>query len=263
LAMWASVEASEAWNHVAPSRQAISLETAIRLPNALAGAATTVVLFGVAELLFGSSVAAMTALFWAFDVNVIGINRIGKEDTFLLFFFLLAIWCYERAKHIGVTDPAGAQTYYTASGGAFGLMLASKYFPHYLGIYALFNVLADRSPGANKPNRTRHYAAMALAFLAVNVVALHPATWLYWVHYVGGHMTAHPGYPYAGHIYANSPVFAAGGVPATFYGHLLATKVPLVVLGAAVAGLIGIVRRPRERGHVLLLVWMFMFLVPY
>ena len=142
-------------------------------------------------------------------------------------------------------------------------MLASKYFPHYLGIYALFNVLADRNPGANKPNRARHYAAMAIAFLAVNVVALHPATWLYWFHYVGGDMTAHHGYSYAGRIYANTALYAAGGVPATFYGHLLATKVPLVVLGAAVSGLIDIVRRRRERGPMLLLVWAFLFLVPY
>jgi hypothetical protein len=263
LAMWASVDASEAWNHIAPSSEAMSLETAVRLPNALAGAATTVVLFGVADLLFGSAVAAMTALFWAFDVNVIGINRIGKEDTFLLFFFLLAIWCYERAKHVGVTDPAGAQWYYTASGGAFGLMLASKYFPHYLGIYALFNVLADRNPGANKPNRARHYAAMAIAFLAVNAVVLHPATWVYGVHYLAGDMNAHHGHPYAGQVYANSGLFADGGVPPTFYLHLLVTKIPLVVLGAAIAGVIDIVRRRRERGPLLLLVWAFMFLVPY
>ena len=47
LAMWASVDASEAWNHIAPASQAVSLETAIRLPNAVAGAATTAVLFGL------------------------------------------------------------------------------------------------------------------------------------------------------------------------------------------------------------------------
>src|SRR5215471_1664189 len=79
LAMWASVETTSAWNRVAPASQGVSLETAIRLPNALAGAATTAVLFGIAELLFGTPVAMMAAIFWAFDVNVIGINRIGKE----------------------------------------------------------------------------------------------------------------------------------------------------------------------------------------
>ncbi|HJZ70148.1 MAG TPA: glycosyltransferase family 39 protein [Vicinamibacterales bacterium] len=263
LAMWASVEAASTWNRIAPADDAIPLETAIRLPNAVAGAATGVVLFGVADLLFGAPVAAMAALFWAFDVNVISINRIGKEDTFLLFFFLVAIWCYERAKRIGLSDPAMAQTWYTASGGAFGLMLASKYFPHYLGIYALFNVFADRHPGANRPNKLRHYAAMAMTFIAVNPVVLHPATWLYWLHYVQGDMLTHHGHPYAGEIYANTGLFAVGAVPPTFYVHLLATKIPLVVLGATVAGLIELVRRRRERGATLLLMWLFLFLVPY
>src|SRR5437762_9012727 len=53
LAMWASVEAAGAWNRIAPVDAAIPAETAIRLPNALAGAAIPAVLFGVADLLFG------------------------------------------------------------------------------------------------------------------------------------------------------------------------------------------------------------------
>jgi len=81
-------------------------------------------------------------------VNAIATSRIGKEDTFLLFFFLLAVWCYERAKRQGVTDPSGAQRWYAGSGVAFGLMLASKYMPGYLPIYALFNTMTDRDPGA-------------------------------------------------------------------------------------------------------------------
>ena len=85
------------WNrHVPPDRQ-VSLETAIRLPNRRAGAAITLVLFGIAQLLFGDLVALMASLFWAFDVNAIAMNRLGKEDTFLLFFFLIAV-CLLRAR---------------------------------------------------------------------------------------------------------------------------------------------------------------------
>jgi predicted membrane-bound dolichyl-phosphate-mannose-protein mannosyltransferase len=105
LAMWASVDVAQTWNRVAPPAQAMSLETALRLPNAIAGAATTLVLFGVADLLFGGAVAVAASLIWAFDVNAIAINRIGKEDTFLLLFFLLAVFCYERAKRLGGADP--------------------------------------------------------------------------------------------------------------------------------------------------------------
>ena len=109
LAMWGSVSLSDAWNRTAPDGLAIPLETALRLPNAIAGAATTLVVFGVADLLFGGTVAAVAAALWAFDINAIAINRIGKEDTFLLLFFMLAVFCYERAKRLGSYDLRTAQ----------------------------------------------------------------------------------------------------------------------------------------------------------
>src|SRR5262245_44273565 len=98
LAMWCSVDLANRWNGIAPAGRAVSFETAIRIPNAVAGSLTTAVLFGVADVLFGPAVAVLAALLWALDVNAIAINRIGKEDTFLLLFFLTAVWCYERAK---------------------------------------------------------------------------------------------------------------------------------------------------------------------
>src|SRR3954467_3334474 len=101
----------------------MSIETAIRLPNAVAGAVTTLALYGVADLLFGGAAAVTAALIWAFDVNAIAINRIGKEDTFLLLFFLLAVYGYEHAKRIGIANLGIAQRWYAASGAAFGLML--------------------------------------------------------------------------------------------------------------------------------------------
>jgi dolichyl-phosphate-mannose-protein mannosyltransferase len=263
LAMWGSVEAAAAWNRVAPADAAIAPETALRLPNALAGGATTVALFGVADLLFGGTVAAMAAIVWAFDVNAIAINRIGKEDTFLLLFFLLAVFCYERAKREGVTNLARAQRWYTWSGASFGLMLASKYMPQYLGVYALFNLLTDRSPGANKPDRLRHYAAMAATFLTANVAILFPSTWRYAARYVAGGMLAHHGYFYSGALYVTNVPISPLGVPITYYLRLLGTKVPLVVLAAIVPGVIEMVRRPRERGFVLLRVFAVFFLVPY
>jgi hypothetical protein len=263
LAMWGSVDLASAWNHVAPAGDTIAIESALRLPNVLGGTLTTLVLFGLAELLFGTGVAVLASLLWALDVNAIAINRIGKEDTFLLFFFLLAMWCYERAKRQGVTDPTGAQRWYVRSGAAFGLMLASKYMPHYLGIYALFNVIADPHPGANRPKKIRYYGAMLAAFIAANVAVLMPGTWQYCMQYVVGTGLVHHGYPYAGHLYVTNIPISPLGVPATFYLRLLATKVPLAVLGATVAGLVELVRRRRERGFVLLRVWLVFVLIPY
>jgi dolichyl-phosphate-mannose-protein mannosyltransferase len=263
LAMWGSVELTGVWNRVAPTGQTVAIESAIRLPNVLAGTLTTLVLFGLAELLFGTGVAIVASLLWALDVNAIAINRIGKEDTFLLFFFLLAMWCYERAKRQGATDPIGAQRWYGRSGASFGLMLASKYMPHYLGIYALFNAIAGRDPGASRPDKIRYYGVMLATFVAANVAVLMPETWQYCAQYVRGANLVHHGYLYAGHLYVTNIPISPLGVPVTFYLRLLATKVPLAVLGATAAGLIELVRRRHERGFVLLRVWLVFVLIPY
>jgi len=263
LAMWSSVALSERWNAVTAPERAIPLETAVRLPNALAGVATTFVLFLLVELLFGTPAALAASAFWALDVNAIAINRIGKEDTFLLFFFLIAAWCYERAKRQGAADPSGAQRWYTASGAAFGLMLASKYMPQYLGIYALFNTLTDTDPGANRPDRRLHFGAMAAAFAAANIAVFFPDTWRYCIAYVQGGMLVHHGNPYAGRLYVTNVPVSPLGMPATYYLRLLATKIPVAVLGAAVGGGIELVRRRRERGFVLLRVLLLFLLVPY
>jgi dolichyl-phosphate-mannose-protein mannosyltransferase len=263
IAMMASVDLASAWNRVVPAEESIAVEIAVRLPNAVVGAATTATLFGVCQLLFGTPVAMMASLLWAIDVNAIAINRLGKEDTFALFFFLLAVWCYERAKRQGVDDPSRAQRWYTAGGASFGLMLASKYFLQYLGVYALFNLITDLNPGANRPDKLRYYGAMVVAFLVANVALFDPATWRYLLEYVYGATVAHHGYAFAGQLYANTALLPPNGVPATFYLRLLATKVPVVMLGALVPGLIESVRRLRERGFIFLHLWLGLFVIGY
>jgi hypothetical protein len=263
LAMLASASVADAWNRIAPADATVAAETAVRLPNAIVGAATTWALFGVCDVLFGAPVAVMAALFWALDVNAIAINRIGKEDTFALFFFLVGVWCYERAKQQGTSDSFGAQRLYASAGLSFGLMLASKYFPHYLGIYALFNLITDRDPGANRPNRLRYFGLMLTGFLIANVAVLSPATWRYCLDYVRGDSIAHHGYSFAGHLYANTSLLSADGIPASFYVQMITTKVPLAVLGALVPGVIEAVRRRRERGFVLMTLWLGVFLAGY
>jgi hypothetical protein len=263
LAMWSSVAITDRLNRALPPTHAIPPETAIRLPNPLAGAATTAVLFAIVELLFGTPAALVASALWAFDVNAIAISRIGKEDTFLLLFFLIGVWCYERGKRIGRVDPARSQRYYAGSGAAFGLMLASKYMPQYLAIYGLFNLLTGTDPGANRPRRLWHFGAMAVAFAMANVVVFSPDTWRYCWQYVQGGMLVHHGYLYDGELYVTNVTVSPLGVPATYYLRIIATKVPLAVLGAAFAGGIELVRKRRERGYVLLRVLVVFLLLPY
>ena len=263
LAMWGSLAAADAWNGTFGTTRAIAPETALRLPNALAGVATVAAVYGVSTLLLGPPVAALAALLVALDPNVTAINRIGKEDTFLLLFFLLAVWCYERGKRIGAHDAAAGQPWYTLAGACFGLMLASKYMPHFLGLYALFNVIAQPEPGENKPHRGRYYGAMALAFIAANFVVLHPDTWKYCVAYLQGVGLQHHGYPYAQQIYVTDVPISSLGVPPTYYLHLFVTKVPLAVLAAAVVALVPLIRHRRTRGVIWLRVMLLLLIVPY
>jgi hypothetical protein len=104
---------------------------------------------------------------------------------------------------------------------------------------------------------------MAIAFAVANVAIFFPGTWRYGMAYMQGAMLQHHGNPYAGELYVTNVPVSALGVPATFYLRLLATQVPLAVLGAALAGGIEMVRRRHERGFVLLRVLLLFLIVPY
>lgn len=262
VAMWGSLSIADAWNRVVPSAS-IAPETALRLPNALVGVGTVAAVHGVARLLFGPAAGLLSAILVAADPNITALNRIGKEDTFLVFFFLVGVWLYERAKQVGVTDPAGAQRWYVASGASFGLMLASKYMPHFIGMYALANVVFQRRVGANAPRRLWHYGTMVLVFIAANFTVLMPSTWAYCISYVQGGELTHHGFLYGDRLYNTSVPVSPLGVPVTYYLYLFATKVPIAVLAAAAAGLIPLVRRRRERGYVWLRVMLVFLLIPY
>ena len=265
MTMAASLQAGEAWNHVARAAgwAEVSDEAALRVANAVAGAATGAVLFLLVESLLGFGVAAWAALFWAADVNAIAMNRIGKEDTLLLLFLLLAAWLHQRARETRATDEGRAQRWYRRSGAAFGLMLASKYMPYYFGVHALFLRAADDGPKVKRPRKKRFYLWMAAAFLLANVTVLLPANWAYVLRYSQGAKVIHSGYVVAGTLYPNNIGATPWGVPAWFYAAFLATKVPLAVLAAAAAGLVPLVARRRERGYVFLRVFLVFVLVPY
>jgi 4-amino-4-deoxy-L-arabinose transferase-like glycosyltransferase len=257
LLIWGSVEAAGAWNGRVAAPLTITPEAALRMPNVLAGAATVIAVYGAAMLLFGPAVAILAAFLIAFDPTIISINRIGKEDTLLMLFFLLAVWSYEYAKRVGAADPAGAQRWYTVAGACFGLMLASKYMPHLFGLYALYNVAIQRHAGRNVPDRRRYHAAMLAAFLPANFIVLLPETWSYAADYVRGGHSTHHGYLYDGQLYVNAATIVLWGVPWTYYLRLIVTKTPVPVLAGAAAGLWLLVARRRERGFV----WLRVFLV--
>jgi hypothetical protein len=255
LAVWASVSAGRAWNARLPAGAALAIppEAALRLPNAVAGAATAAVLFLLGEALFGTAIGAWAGGLWALDVNAAAINRIGKEDTFLVFFLLLGAYLYERGPR-----------FFNRSGGAFGLMLASKYMPHFFGLHALFAFAANPRRRLSAPaRRPSFYVAMGAAFFAANVAVLLPSTWRYVLGYAGGSAVKHTGYMFAGALHVNAMETSPWGLPPWFYVTYLAAKVPLVVLAASAAGIAWVWRHPGERGAVFIRIFLVLTLLPY
>jgi hypothetical protein len=266
-AVWNRAASDVGWPRLSP-------EAAIRLPNALAGAAAVIPLFLLVRSLSGPGIALWASWFLAVDVNATGINRIGKEDTFFLLFLLFGAWLYEeaRSRHLLRGDPP--HWWYAASGAAFGLMLASKYLLYYWGIWALSAVVASveaRRPGTRRSGpRTdvrQHaskwfYLAALGAFLAANPVVLLPGTWKYVLGYVHGTTITHHGAFFAGRVYVNVTSATPWGLPWHFYLTYLVTKTPLPVLAAMSVGLVELVRRRHERGPVFARVFLILFLLP-
>jgi hypothetical protein len=265
LAALGSVESARGWNALVRPLHlpAISAEAALRLPMAVAGALTTAVMFLLAQQLFSTEVAVWAGALWALDVNATAINRTAKEDTLFVFFFLTAAWLYERGKREGRLDASRAQRWYTASGATFGLMLASKYMPHYFGLYGLFNTATDPNPGDNCPRKPAMYAALGATFLAANFGLLLPGNWRHILLYLRGSTTIHTGYVFAHRLYVNSMAATPWGVPWTYYFAFLVTKVPIVVLVASGAGLVQMVRHRTRRGFAFTRVFLVFFLLPY
>jgi hypothetical protein len=242
-------------------------EAALRLPNVLIGALTVIPLFLLTAAFFDRWHALLAAAFWAFGVNAITHNRIGKEDSLLVFFMLFAFYFFVRAKQISPANRQARSRRYAASAVAFGLMIASKYFPHYLGLNMLFHHNfhvrneARGEPGGKTPGW--FFLTIIGVFLLASPAVLLPDVWQYMNAYMGERLLTHSGYLFAGQLYKNnmssSPFW---GTPIYFYLVFLAIKVPLLILAAFLIGLAISVKR-REVGHAFLIFMFLFWIVPY
>jgi len=120
-----SVIAAEKWNQtglvVSHPELNIPVESALRLPNAIGGALIAVLLYLVTAELFGAEAGLIAAALWTFDPLIIGFNRIVKEDTFLVFFFLLANFFWLRGQRVAESQPhRNPEPFYWATAAAYG-----------------------------------------------------------------------------------------------------------------------------------------------
>jgi asparagine N-glycosylation enzyme membrane subunit Stt3 len=256
------------WNRTAGDLNQMTDEAAVRFPNTLFGALTVLPLFLLTAAFFDRRTALLASALWACGINAITYNRIAKEDTLLVFFMLFAFYFYVRAKQAGAREQKTKQRNYILSGAAFGLMFASKYFPHYFGLNALYHHyfrVREPEPGESS-GRTPSvfYLIIPIVFLIANPVVLLPQTWSYLQSYTSGQLLTHTGYLMGEHLYKNTmSATPFRGTPFYFYLLYLAIKVPLPVLAAFLVGLVECVRRRRNPGHAFLLFMFLFWIVPY
>lgn len=264
--IYVSMRAQQALNHSAGTN--ISDETALRFPNILFGALTIIPLFLLSAAFFDRWTALASAALWAFGINAITYNRIAKEDTLLVFFMLFGFYFYLRGKQTSGYEQKTKRRNYAWSGVSFGLMLASKYFPHYFGLNSLYHYLyrvRERAPGEPTGKVPPiFYVLLAAVFLLANPAVLLPQTWHYLRAYSSESLLTHTGYLMGDTLYRNNVSSTPfGGTPFYFYLLFLLIKLPLPVLVALVAGLFECVRRRREPGHGFLLLMFVLWVVPY
>jgi len=248
--------------------RAISNEALLRFPNAIFGALTVIPLFLLTAAFFDRWSGLIAAAFWAGGINAITFNRIGKEDTLLVFFMLFAFYFYLRAKQTDTRNVALRKRNYLLSGISFGLMLASKYFPHYFGLNALYHHnfhVRKRGPGEPSGKTARiFYIAILVAFIIANPPVLLPQVWEYLNAYMSEKLLVHSGYLFADHLYKNnvsrSPFW---GTPVYFYLVFMAIKIPLLVLASFLMGFAVAVRRWRHPGYAFVLFMFLLWIIPY
>jgi hypothetical protein len=266
LLMCGSVAGASAWRSI--GGPTVSDEVALRFPNVLFGALTVIPLFLLTAALFDRWTALLAASFWATGINAITLNRIGKEDTLLVFFMLFAFYFYLRAKQISPVQRAARKKNYILSAAGFGLMMASKYFPHFLGLNMLFHHnfhVRKPQPGDPSGKIPQFFYLLILLFLLIaNPAVLLPQVWEYLNAYLSERLLVHSGYLFGNQLYKNNMSSTPfWGTPVYFYALYFAIKMPLPVIAAFLTGLGVSIKRWREIGSAFL-VFMFLFwIVPY
>lgn len=266
-----SLFAAEKWNAsgfvAANENLRVPIEAALRLPNIIFGALTALLIYLLAAELFGVEVALIAAALWAFDPSAIGFNRIVKEDTPLLFFFLLANVFWLRGQRVAENKSRRPEPYYWATAAAYGAMVASKYVPYLIFVSLCYYNGFQRNPATRwrlgKRRMLIVLALMIVTFLLCNPTILLPGTWRQMLAFVKAQRVGHDSYEFIGTLYPHKMMDGLNGVPWYFYFVFIALKLPLLTLLAFVAGLPQLFRRKLGDGRFFLFWWTLFAFVPF
>lgn len=267
----ASVVLAERWNNTsfvaAQHDLVVPVETALRLPGVVCGALTTLVLYLLTAELFGSEVALIAAALWAFDPAAIGFNRVAKEDTFLLFFFLLANIFWLRSQRVAEAGTGDPRPYYLATAITFGAMFASKYMPGYFAAsIAYYNIFQDIPATRWRLGRPRYllfFTIIGVSFVLLNLPILLPGTWRAAFGFASYKRVGHDSYEFMGRLYTHTLMNWLRGVPWYFYLVFAAVKLPPLTIVACLTGLPLMLRRRLGDGRYFLFFWVLLGFLPF
>ena len=267
-----SVFIAEKWNNNPlashNSELHISPETALRLPGTVFGALTVVLLYLLTVELFGAEVALLAAALWTFDPQAIAFSRVAKEDTFLLFFFLLANIFWLRGQRVAESNTGRRpQPYYWAAAAACGAMLASKYMPALLVVglayYWIFQAIPETRWRLGKKRMLFFLLVMSSVFLLLNPTILLPATWHEMGIFAGQKRIGHDGYEFMGSIYNHKMTEWLNGIPWYFYFVFIGVKLPILTIASFIVGLPLLFRRKIGDGRYFILFWMLVWVMTF
>jgi hypothetical protein len=266
-----SIVTSEHWNSLSFVRSnsglQISTEAALRLPGTVLGALTSLLIFLVASELFGTHIGLIAALLWAFDPTGISFNRIAKEDSFFIFFFLLANLFWLRGQRAAEYMQTNPERYYWATAIAFGAMLASKYIPHFIGISASYYYIFQRIPSTQWRLGKKRWAIFwiiaGISFLLFNPSILLPGTWHEMLRFAGERRIGHDSYEFMNQFYGNKMTLWLKGSPFYFYFLFMFVKLPISVIGSFLIGLLLLFRKELGDGRFFVIIWLVFWFLPF
>jgi hypothetical protein len=267
----ASIILAEKWNNSSfvASHQAESIapETALRFPGTVLGALTAILIYLITAELFGAEVALIAAALWTFDPSAIGFNRIAKEDSFLLFFFLLANVFWLRGQRVAESTDRKPLRYYWLTGAAFGAMIASKYVPHLLAIsmsyYWMFQKLPETRWRLGFKRIVKFFIVMGIVFLILSPTILLPETWHQMGLFAGSKRISHDGYEFMGRLYPQRLDDWLAGIPVYFYAVFTWVKLPVLTVAGFLIGLPLLCRRKLGDGRYFMIFWFFFWVVAF
>ena len=263
-----SLIASEHWNQTSfvssHPQLNVPVEVSLRLPGAIFGAITPILIFLVAAELFGSEVALVAAALWAFDPIALGYNRIAKEDTFFIFFFLLACVFWLRGQRVAESGaPKNAERFYWATAAAMGAMLASKLIGMMIAIPVAYNYVFQKIPVTRwvigKKRFIIFFLIVAMTFVILSPTILVPETWKSMASFTTNQTIGHDSYEFMGRLYPHRFTDWLRGEPWYFYFVLLGTKLPLLSLLSFVIGCALLFRKKAGDGRYFLYMWLVLW----